>query len=158
VGSVVVHSVCGDIVMSWILELDFLVKVPIALNWTGLAAAEGAVVATQVVLAAGRGVNVAVTVGLGVLLDVGVGMNVGVGSGPSAIVIEVSLNPGLGVAVGPPPLLPPPQLSKIAPKTRSRTGATTSHLSHRDNIKASAMTTPSRPVKLMRHARAKFTS
>jgi hypothetical protein len=124
--------------------------VPIALNCTGLGAAPGAVVATQVVVAAGRGVKVAVGVFLGVLLEVGVGSNVGVGSGPSEIVIEVSESPGVGVAVA---LLPPPplQLSKIAPKTRSTTGATTSQLSHRDNIKASAMTTPPRAVKLMRH-------
>jgi hypothetical protein len=32
-------------------------------------------------------------------------------------------------------LLLPPQLSIIAPKTNNTTGATTSHLSHRENIK-----------------------
>jgi hypothetical protein len=37
-------------------------------------------------------------------------------------------------------LLLPPQLSMIAPKTNNTTGATTSHLSHRDNIKLRAMT------------------
>lgn len=84
------------------------------MNWTGLGTAEGAVVATQVVDAAGRWVNVAVGVFLGVLLEVGVLENVGVGSGPSAMLIEVSESPGLGVAVA---LLLPLllQLSKIAP-------------------------------------------
>jgi len=63
----------------------------------------------------------------------GVGVNVGVAGGPFAIVMEVSAKPGPGGGVAPPP--PPPQLSIIAPKTNNTTGATTSHLSHRENIK-----------------------
>jgi hypothetical protein len=37
---------------------------------------------------------------------------------------------------GPPPLLLLVQLSTIAPSTNNKTGATTSHLSHRENIKS----------------------
>ncbi|HZC45507.1 MAG TPA: hypothetical protein VE243_03465 [Candidatus Acidoferrum sp.] len=112
-GSLESQSVCGDVVISWSWTLDFLVKVPIALNWTGLGTAEGAVVATQVVDAAARWVNVAVGVFLGVLLLTAVLENVAVGSGPSAIVIEVSGSPELGVVALLLPLLL--QLSKIAP-------------------------------------------
>jgi hypothetical protein len=89
-----------------------------------------------VLVAAGRGVNVGVIFGVlvGVVEGAGVGVNVGVGGAPFAIVMDWSVNPGDGVAeVLPPP--PPPQLSRIAPNTNNTTGATTSHLSHRDNIK-----------------------
>jgi hypothetical protein len=107
-----------------------------------------------VVVAAGRGVNVGVGVfgvavgfgvGLGVLVDeavavaVAVGVKLGVAGGPFAIVIAASEKPGALVGVGPPPLLPP-QLRRIAPKTNNTTGVTTSHLSHRDNIKPTPMT------------------
>ena len=114
-------------------------NVPNALNWTGLGAALG----TQVVVAAGRGVNV------GVVLGVGVGGKVAVAGGPCAIVMALSVKPGPEVAVGA-PLLPPPQLRRIAPNTNNTTGVTTSHLSHRDNIKQRAMTVRSRAVKLAR--------
>ncbi len=85
--------------------------------------------------AEGRGV----TVGVGEFLGVGVGKNVGVGAGPCEITIDSSPNPGEGVGKTL-VLLLPPQLSMIAPKTNNTTGATTSHLSHRDNIKLRAMT------------------
>jgi len=134
--------------MSVNLILDFFVDVPIALNWTGLGVPSGAVVATQVVVAGGRGVNVGVILGVlvavgegvfvfvvdEVLVGVAEGVNEGVAGGPSAIVMAWSEKPGPGVAEVP-LLLPPPQLSRIAPKTNNTTGATTSHLSHRDNIK-----------------------
>ena len=47
-------------VMSWYWVLDLFVNVPITLNATGVGAALGAVVATQVVVAGGRGVIVGV--------------------------------------------------------------------------------------------------
>jgi hypothetical protein len=131
------QTVDADIVMSWNCILVILfTNVPIALNWTGLGTPVGAVVATQVVVAAGRGVTVGVTVGLGVLLAVEVGKNVGVGAGPSAIVMESRAKPGLGVGVAEVPLPPPQLLSTIAPNNNKPTGATTSHLSHRENIKS----------------------
>ena len=124
----------GPAVMSWYRGLyPFLTNLPITLNATGVGAALGAVVATQVVVAAGRGVNVGVRVGVGDFLLVEVGENVGEDGGPSAIVMEASEKPGLGFAVDDPP--PPPQLSITAPKTNNKTGATTRNLSHRENIK-----------------------
>jgi len=105
--------------------------VPIALNAT--VPPVGTLVGTVVLVAAGRGVNVGVFVGAGVTLLVEVGKNVGVGAGPLERVIVSSAKPGPEVVVVLPP--PPPQLSMIAPKTNNTTGATTSHLSHRDNIK-----------------------
>jgi hypothetical protein len=138
-----VHSVCGEVVMSWNLAgRDFFVNSPNALNWTGLATPVGAVVGTQVGTAEGSGVNVGVIlevgVGFGVLEPVGDGVNDGVVGGPLAIVMAWSEKPTPGVEVVP-LLLPPPQLSRIAPNTNNTTGATTSHLSHRDNIKPRAM-------------------
>ena len=105
-------------------------KVPIALNAT--VAPVGTALDTFVLVAAGRGVNVGVA--LGVFVGDAEEVKVGVAGGPFAIVMEVSEKPGLGVAVDV-PLLPPPQLSRIAPKTNNPTGVTTSHLSHLDNIK-----------------------
>jgi len=120
--------------MSWYWVLDPFVSVPITLNAIGVGVALGAVVGTQVVVDAARGVNVGVALGLGVLLEVEVAENVGEGGAPSPIVMDSSEKPGPGVAVDVPP--PPPlQLSIIAPKTNNITGATTSHLSHRENIK-----------------------
>jgi hypothetical protein len=122
--------------MSWYWVLDFLVNVPITLNATvpPVGTAFGPELDKVVLVAAGRGVNVGVTVGLGVLLEVEVAENVGEGGAPSAIVMDSSEKPGPEVAVDVPP--PPPlQLSIIAPKTNNTTGATTSHLSHRENIK-----------------------
>src|ERR1019366_348846 len=114
--------------MSWYWVLDFFVNVPITLNATvpPVGTAFGPELDKVVLVAAGRGVNVGVTVGLGVLLE---------GGGPSAIVMESSEKPGPGVAVDVPPPPLPLQLSIIAPKTNNTTGATTSHLSHRENIK-----------------------
>jgi len=111
-------------------------NVPITLNETvpPVGTAFGPELDNVVLVAAGRGVNVGVT-GTGVCVGdpTGVGVNVGVAGGPFAIVMEVSAKPGPGGGVAPPP--PPPQLSIIAPKTNNTTGATTSHLSHRENIK-----------------------
>ena len=113
-------------------------NVPITLNAIGVGVELGAVVGTQVVVAAGRGVNVGVgvLVGFGVCVaeGFGVGVNVGETGAPDEITIASSEKPGPGVGEVPelPPLL---QLSIIAPKTNNRTGATTSHLSHRENIK-----------------------
>ncbi|MFZ0677995.1 MAG: hypothetical protein WAN07_09880 [Candidatus Binatus sp.] len=131
-------------------------NVPIALNATvpPVGTLPGSIV---VLVAAGRGVNVGVgtfgvlvTVGFTVCVGVadvetlavavGVGLNVGVVGGPFAIVIDSSAKPGDLVGRGPPPLLPPLQLRRIAPKTNNTTGVTTSHLSHRDNIKPTPMT------------------
>ncbi|WP_331584350.1 hypothetical protein [Candidatus Binatus sp.] len=94
--------------------------------------------------AVGRAVNVGVVDGVGFFVWVGVvdgaavmvGVKVAVGGGPSAITIASSEKPGAGVMAGPPPLLPLVQLSTIAPSTNNKTGATTSHLSHRENIKS----------------------
>ena len=132
-----VQNVSGPAVMSWYWVLDFLVNVPITLNATvpPVGTAFGPELDKVVLVAAGRGVNVGVTVGLGVLLEVEVAENVGEGGGPSAIVMESSEKPGPGVAVDVPPPPLPLQLSIIAPKTNNTTGATTSHLSHRENIK-----------------------
>jgi len=99
-----------------------------------------------VLVAAALGVNVGVTVGLGVFVgfgvidEVAVAVAEAVGEGGISIEIAASAKPGVALAVAVPLLLPPPQLSRIAPKTNNRTGVTTSHLSHRDNIKSSPMT------------------
>ena len=137
-----VHSVPGEVVISpnWVwdlLLLTFLVNVPIALNPTVLPVGTPVGPPTILVLvAAGRGVTVGVIVfvGLGVLVPVATGVKVGEGGAPVEIVIASSAKPGLGVDVVP-LLLLPPQLSRIAPNTNNTTGATTSNLSHRDNIK-----------------------
>ena len=122
-------------------------NVPIALN--AIVPPVGTLPGSIVVLvAAGRGVNVGVgtfgvLVGVGVFcpLDVvAVGVNVGEGGAPVEIVMASSAKPGDLVGRGPPPLLPPLQLRRIAPKTNNTTGVTTSHLSHRDNIKPTPMT------------------
>jgi hypothetical protein len=116
-----------------------------------------------VLVAAELGVTVGaiVFVGFGVFLGVpdavDVGVKEGVAGAPFWICIAASEKPGALVAVGV-PLLPPPQLRRIAPKTKNTTGVTTSHLSHRDNIKPWAMTMAARDVKLMRVSRAKFAS
>ena len=128
----------GPAVMSSYSALNPLMNVPITLNATvpPVGTAFGAELDNVVLVAAGRGVNVGVTV-IGVLVGdfvpAGVAVKVGVAGGPFAIVMIVSAKPGPGVGVAPPP--PPPQLSIIAPKTNNTTGATTSHLSHRENIK-----------------------
>jgi hypothetical protein len=83
------------------------------------------------VVAGEDGVNVGLGVALGVL--VGVAEKVAVAGGPSWIDSAIKPKPGLAAGVGDPPLLPP-QLS-IPPKASNTTGATTSNLSHRDNIK-----------------------
>jgi hypothetical protein len=125
------------------LVLFFFLNVPIALNATvpPVGTASGPLLNMVVLVAAGRGVNVGVIdgvgffVGVGVPDDIGVGVNVGEGGAPLAIVISSSEKPGALVAVGV-PLLLPPQLRRIAPKTNNTTGVTTSHLSHRENIKS----------------------
>jgi hypothetical protein len=129
--------VSGPAVMSWYWVLDFFVNVPITLNATvpPVGTAFGPELDKVVLVDAARGVNVGVTVGLGVLLEVEVAENVGEGGAPPAIVMDSSEKPGPGVAVDVPPPPPPLQLSIIAPKTNNTTGATTSHLSHRENIK-----------------------
>jgi hypothetical protein len=150
-----VQRVNGPAVISTNLVLVFFFKVPIALNATvpPVGTLPGAIV---VLVDAGRGVNVGVVlgvlVGVGVFVRLGepdgeavgvpvaVGVKLGVGGAPFAMVIAVSEKPGDGDGVGVALLLPPPQLRRIAPKTNNTTGATTSHLSHRDNIKPSAMT------------------
>ena len=73
-------------------------------------------------------------------VPVAVGVKLGVDGGPFLSVMACSEKPGALVAVGVPLLLPPPQLRRIAPKTNNTTGVTTSHLSHRDNIKPTPMT------------------
>jgi hypothetical protein len=138
--SLEVHIVNGPAVMSINLVLVFLVNVPIELNETvpPVGTASGPLLNIVVLVAAGRGVNVGVGilgVFVGVFDDIGDGVNVGVAGGPFAIVIDCSEKPGALVAVGV-PLLPPLQLRRIAPKTNNTTGVTTSHLSHRDNIKS----------------------
>jgi hypothetical protein len=90
-----------------------------------------------VLVADARGVNVGVTLGC---LGVGVNVAVGEGGAPVEITMALSAKPGVVLGVGLPLLLLPPQLSRIAPKTNNRTGVTTSHLSHRDNMKSSPMT------------------
>ncbi|MFZ0246887.1 hypothetical protein [Candidatus Binatus sp.] len=125
----------GPAVMSSYWVFDPLMNSPITLNATvpPVGTAFGPELDTLVLVAAGRGVNVADGVAAGDLLEVGVGVNVGEAGGPFAIVMDSSAKPGAGVGEEPPP--PPPQLSIIAPKTNNTTGATTSHLSHRENIK-----------------------
>ncbi len=124
----------GSVVMSsnTIFFSFFLANVPIALNWTTVGVANGAVVGTQVGLADARGVNVGVAV---TFVLVGEGVAVADGGGPFASTIIWSAAPGPGVGVGAPLPLLPPQPSQIAPKTNNPTGAITSHLIHRDNIK-----------------------
>ena len=127
-------------VISRSLVWDFLVKVPIALKATvpPVGTLPGSI---DVLVADARGVNVGVTVFLGVGDFVGAGVIDGVGEGgaPVEITIASSAKPGVGLAVEVPlPLLL--QLSRIAPKTNNTTGPTTSHLSHRDNIKPTPMT------------------
>jgi hypothetical protein len=124
--------VAAPAVISTYLILLFLMKVPIALNEIvpPVGTPSGPVLTMLVGLADGRGVSVGVTVFLGVGNTVGVGE----GGAPLEIVMDSSAKPGVGVGRVPPP--PPlPQLSKITPKTNNTTGATTSNLSHRDNIK-----------------------
>lgn len=128
----------GPKVMSLNLVLVFFTRVPMALNATvpPVGTAPGNMV---VLVAAGRGVNVgvgALGVLVGVLDDVGDGVNVGVGGAPFPIVIASSEKPAVRVGVAVLLPLPPLQLRRIAPKTNNTTGATTSHLSHRDNIKS----------------------
>jgi len=84
----------------------------------------------QVGLAVARGVSVGVGV---VLVLVGEGVAVGEVGEPFPITMFCSAKPGAGVGVA--PLLPPPQLGKIAANTNNTTGATTINLSHRVNIK-----------------------
>jgi hypothetical protein len=137
--SVEVHSVAAPVVMSRSLVCFFFMNVPIALNETGepVATGLGPLLRMVVLVADGRGVNVGV-----IVLCLGVGVNVAVGEGgaPVEITIALSAKPGVALAVAVPLLLPPPQLNRIAPKTNNRTGVTTSHLSHRDNMKSSPMT------------------
>jgi len=122
--------------MSWYWTLAPLVNVPITLNATvpPVGTALGPELDKVVLVDAGRGVRVADFVGVGDFLLVEVGVNVGEGGAPSAIVMASSAKPGPAVGVGA-PLPPPLQLSRIAPKTNNTTGPTTSHLSHRENIK-----------------------
>ena len=134
----------GPAVISMNSVFLFFVKVPIALNATGppVGTLPGSIV---VLVAAGRGVSVGVIVfvkvgfgvclGVAVPVNVAVGVKVGEGGAPVEIVIACSEKPGTLVGAAP-PLLPPPQLRRIAPKTKNTTGVTTSHLSHRDNIKS----------------------
>ena len=116
----------------------FLMKVPTALNATvpPVGTLPGAMV---VLVAAGRGVNVGVGA-LGVLVGVfevvGDGVKVGVAGEPFERVIASREKPAVRVGVGAVLLLLPPQLRRITPRTNNTTGATTSHLSHRDNIKS----------------------
>ena len=133
----------GPVVISLNLVLVFFVKVPRALNGTvpPVGTALGPLLIMVVLVAAAPGVTVGATVfvGVGVFLGVpeavDVGVKLGVGGGPFWIDITSSEKPGAQVGVAPPPLLPP-QLRRIAPKTKNTTGVTTSHLSHRDNIKS----------------------
>jgi hypothetical protein len=89
-------------------------------------------VVTDVADAAGRGVNVGVGVAEGCLGVAVGGVNVGDGAGPSDRVNDWSTKPGPAVGVGDEEPLLPEQLRNIAPKTNNKTGAITSHLSHRD--------------------------
>src|ERR1700685_1713104 len=142
--SVEVQSVPTPNVISTneVLVCFSLVNVPIALNAIvpPVGTASGPVLTMLVGLADGRGVSVGeggfVGTGVG-----GVGVKEGVGDGgaPLEITMDWSEKPGLGVGDDVLPPLPA-QLSRIAPKTNNKTGATTRHLSHRDNIKPSAMT------------------
>jgi len=118
--------------------------VPIALNGTAppVGTPSGPMLTMFVLVAAAPGVNVGVAVALGVLPDVGLGVGVAdaVGEGGTSIVRAARPKPGVLVAVGLAVLLPPVQLNRIAPKTNPKTGVTTSHLSHRNNMKSSPMT------------------
>lgn len=78
----------GPAVMSWYWILAYFVNVPTTLNASGLGAALGAVVATQVVVAGARGVIVGVA-GFGVCVGdpFGVGVNVGETGAPVEIVM-----------------------------------------------------------------------
>jgi hypothetical protein len=139
--------------LNWVLEPLVFVNVPIASNETG--PPFGTEVGTMVLIAAGRGVSVGVI--LGDLVGVADGAGVaGVGGGPFEIVMESSPKPGPVPVVVPLVLLPPVQLRRIAPKTNKTTGVTTSHLSHRDNIKPRAMTMQAHGVKLKRDSRTRF--
>jgi hypothetical protein len=131
--------VAAPVVMSTNLVCFFFMNVPIALNETvpPVGTAPGPVLTMLVLVADARGVNVGVTV---LFLGVGVTVAVGEGGAPVEITIAMIAKPGVALAVAVPLLLPPPQLSRIAPKTNNRTGVTTSHLSHRDNMKSSPMT------------------
>jgi hypothetical protein len=118
--------------LNWVLEP--FVNVPIASNETipPVGTPPGPP-GTLVLVAAARGVSVGVI--LGDLVGVADGAGVaGVGGGPFEIVIASSAKSGPELVVVP-LLLPPEQLSRIAPKTNKTTGVITSHLSHRDNIK-----------------------
>jgi hypothetical protein len=132
------HIVAAPVVISTSLVCFFFMNVPIALNETvpPVGTALGPLLTMLVLVADARGVNVGVMV-----LFLGVGVNVAVGEGGAPVEITIALiaKPGVGLAVAV-PLLLPPQLSRIAPKTNNRTGVTTSHLSHRDNMKSSPMT------------------
>ena len=104
---------------------------------TGLGVTVGVTVGVVCVRVA-VGVGVALRLPLGVAVGVFVGLIVkvgpivGVGGGPFWSVNARIENPEVGdaVAVELPP--PPEQLKKLAAKTNTTTGATTSHLSHRD--------------------------
>jgi hypothetical protein len=134
-GSLEDHIVAAPVVMSTSLVCIFFMNVPIALNETvpPVGTLPGAML---VLVADARGVNVGVMV---LCLGGGVGVAVGEGGAPVEITIALIAKPGVALAVAV-PLLPPLQLSRIAPKTNNRTGVTTSHLSHRDNMKSSPMT------------------
>jgi hypothetical protein len=146
--SVEVHKVNGPKVISTNLVLFclFFTKVPIALNATvpPVGTASGPLLNMVVGRAVARAVNVGVAEGVGFFVWVGVldgaavmvGVKVGVGGAPAAITMPSSEKPGAGVMTGPPPLLLLVQLSAIAPNTNNKTGATTSHLIHRENIKS----------------------
>src|ERR1700735_2216479 len=137
-----VHKVNGPNVISTNLVLFcfLFTKVPIALNATvpPVGTASGPLLNMVVGRAVARGVNVGVVVGLGVFVGVGfrvlvgvpdvevavavaVGVNVAVGGGPFAITIDSSEKPGEGVMIGPPPLLSPLQLSRMATKSTNKT-------------------------------------
>ena len=153
--SVEVHNVnCPKVISTNLVLFCFVfTKVPIALNATGPPVGTPSGPLSMVVgRAVGRAVNVGVPLGVfvgvgfvvlvGVLdveavaVAVAVGVKVAVGGAPSAITMASSEKPGAGVMAGPPPLLLLVQLSTIAPSTNNKTGATTSHLSHRENIKS----------------------
>ena len=145
--SVEVQSVAAPVVISTSMVCFFFLKVPIAVNATvpPVGTAPGPVLTILVLVAAALGVKVGVMVGLGVFVgfgvidEVAVAVAEAVGEGGISIWIATSAKPGVGLGVAV-PLLLPPQLSRIAPKTNNRTGVTTSHLSHRDNMKSSPMT------------------
>src|SRR5260370_10463446 len=117
--SVEVQSVAAPVVMSTSLVCFFSVNVPIALNETipPVATGLGTPLLSMVVLVAdARGVNVGVTV---LCLGVGVTVAVGEGGAPVEITIAMIAKPG-GAVVVEVLLLPPLQLSRIAPKTNNR--------------------------------------